>query len=90
MIFAMRNYRDLFKRSKKKDFLTKSIFAKNDNMLNAYAHFADRLSYNTFEIIILKKNMHTGFFNSINHLSLFVTDKSEISKNSEKCCFSTI
>ena len=90
MIFAMRNYRDLFKCSKKKNLLTKSIFVKNDNILNAYAHLANRLEYDTLEIAILKKNMHTDFFNSINHLSLFITDESEVSKKNEKCDFSTI
>lgn len=87
MIFAMRNYRDLFKCSKKKGFLTKSIFAKNDNILNAYVHLANRLEYDIFEIAILKKNMHSEIFNSINHLSLFVTDESEISKKKRKMRF---
>ena len=90
MAFAMRNYRDLFKRSKKKNLLTKSIFAKNDNTLNAYAHFANRLKYDISEIAILKENMHTRFFNSINHLSLLVTDGPEITKKNERCGFSTI
>ncbi len=39
----MRNYRDLSKRSKKKNLLTKSILAKDDNILNAYAHLANCL-----------------------------------------------
>jgi hypothetical protein len=34
--------------------------------------------------------MHTEFFNSINHLSWFVTNESEIFKKSEKFDFSTI
>ncbi len=34
--------------------------------------------------------MHTKLFSSISHLSLLVTDESEISKKSEKCDFSTI
>ena len=58
--------------------------------MNAYAHLANRLEYDTSEIAILKKNIHTDFFSSINHLSLLVTDESEVSKKSEKCDFSTI
>jgi hypothetical protein len=34
--------------------------------------------------------MHTELSNSINHLSLLVTNESEVSKKSEKCDFSTI
>ena len=90
MIFAMRNYRDLPKRSKKKNFLAKSIFAKNNNTLNAYAHLADRLGYDISAIIILKKNMHTDFSSSISHWSLLVTDRSGVSKKSKKCGFSMI
>jgi hypothetical protein len=90
MTFAMRNYRDLSKRSKKKNLLTKSILAKDDNILNAYAHLVDRLEYDTSEITILKKNMHTKLSSSISHLSLLVTDESEVSKKSERCDFSTI
>ena len=90
MVFAMRNYRDLFKRSKKNFFLAKSIFANDDNTLNAYAHLADRLRYDTPAIATLKENMHTGLFNSINHLPLLVTNGSGVTKKSEKCGFLTI
>ena len=90
MIFAMRNYRDLFKCSKKKNLLTKSIFVKNDNILNAYAHLANHLEYDTSEIAILKKNMHTDLSSSISHLSLLVTDRSKVLKKIKRCDFSTI
>ena len=90
MIFTMRNYRNLFKRSKKKNLLIKSIFAKDDNILNAYAHLANCLEYDTFEIAILRENMHIDLSSSINHLSLFVTDESEVSKKSKRCDFSII
>ena len=62
----MRSYCDRFKRSKKKKFMTKSIFANDNNTLNAYIYFANHLDYDTSAIVILKKNMHTEFFNSIN------------------------
>ena len=90
MAFAMRNYRDLPKRSKKKDLLAKSILAKVDNILNAYAHLADRLGYDTPEIATLKENMHTGLSSSISHLPLLVTDGPGVSKKSERCGFPTI
>jgi hypothetical protein len=53
----MRNYRDLFQCSKKKNLVRKSILAKDDNILNAYAHLANRLEYDTSEIAILKENI---------------------------------
>lgn len=86
----MRNCCDLLKRSKKKKFLTKLIFAKKDNILNTYVYFANRLKYNISEIAILKKNIRKNFIDSINHLPLLVTDKSEFSKKDKKCNFSTI
>lgn len=58
----MRNYCDLLKRSKETFFLTKSVFTKDDNILNMSAYLANCLKYNISKIVILKKNMHTRLF----------------------------